>query len=53
MRYIILTCHLLFDTYTRIVLTDHILHYARIIDYFAGFVGILHIRYESIKRLHQ
>ena len=53
MRYTILTCHLLFDTYTRIVLTDHMLHYARIIEHFAGFLGILHTKYESIKRLHQ
>ena len=53
MRYTILTCHLLFDTYTHIVPTDHMLHYARIIEHFAGFLGILHIKCESIKRLHQ
>ena len=41
--YTILTCHLLFDTYTRIVLTDHMLHYASIIDFFVGFLRILHI----------
>ena len=53
MRYTILTYHLLFDTYTRIVLTNHMLHYARIMEHFVGFLGILHIKCESIKRLHQ
>ena len=51
--YTIITCHLLFNTYTRIVVTDNMLHYARIIDFLAEFLGILHINCKSIKRLHQ
>ena len=47
------TCHLLSNTYMCILLTNHMLYYARIIANLVGFLGNSHIKCQSIKRMHQ